>query len=62
MIWRRKQRVPAPSRVLRDARAGLAERKRETPRIKAMVAEWRRIREDNHFADAIQATFRGGKP
>ena len=64
MWWKHEPKVepdPKATEARIRAQRQLEERRVETPRVRAMVSEWRRIRERNHFADAIAHSFRGGK-
>lgn len=64
MNWWRKRSTVEPDPRATEARVlaerDLARRRAETPRVEQMVAEWRRIRERNHLAAAIEQSFRGG--
>lgn len=64
MLWRRREpevkRDPKATAARIAAERELAEKHDETRRIEAMTAAWRRIRERNHFASAIEDSFRGG--
>lgn len=60
--WRRAttaERDPRAVEARKKAERDLAERYVERSRVETMTAGWRRIREENHFAAAINATFRG---
>lgn len=62
-MWRKRQEItpdPAAHEARVQAEQDLERRRAETPRVLAMVENWRRIRERNHFGEAIEATFRGG--
>lgn len=54
------ERDPEATAARKRAEQQLARRRADLPRVEAMANEWRRIREANHFAAAINATFRGG--
>lgn len=63
--WKRDahaQRDPRAVEARQKAERELAERRVENSRVEMMTAGWRRIREENHFASAINATFRGEEP
>jgi hypothetical protein len=53
---------PAAIEARHKAERELEVRRAETSRVKEVIAGWRQIREKNHFAPAINATFRGGNP
>lgn len=44
-----------------QAERDLSERQAQTQHVEAMTRRWRRIRERNNFAAAIEQSFRGGK-
>ena len=52
---------PAAVAARKRAEQQLEEGRADASRIEALTAEWRRIRARNHFAAAINATFRGGE-
>ena len=62
-MWWKRQPHAEPDPEARQARIeaerDLERRRAETSRVQAMTENWRRIRERNHFAAAIEATFRG---
>lgn len=64
MWWhpRRPQVKPDPKATEARIRAQqqLVQQVEETTRVEAMASSWRRIREQNHFASALETTFRGG--
>lgn len=62
-MWHKRQEItpdPAAHEARVQAEQDLERRRAETTRVEAMTEGWRRIRERNHFASAIEATFRGG--
>lgn len=64
MWWRCRRPTLAPDPKATEARVRaeqqLKQQLEETSRVKAMTSGWRRIREQNHFAAALETTFRGG--
>jgi len=66
-MWRRRRNPEAVEGAKRAtqfrirAELDLAARRADTPRIQAMTDQWRHIRERNHFADALEQSFRGGR-
>ena len=64
-MFRRKKRPVTNHRVEATASRILAEqdlerRLADAHRIRALVAEWRRIRERNHIREGFEASLRGG--
>lgn len=60
--WRRSTRRRLEDRQRRaelaDARRRLADADRTEPLVRSVVDQLRRIREENHFAELIAASFR----
>lgn len=60
MFWQKTHEVDESSaKALEQARRDLRDRKLEASRIRAITTNWRGIREQNHFAEAIKASFHG---
>lgn len=60
MKWWRRDRAPSEAtRAREQAEAALARTRSETHTYRAIGDSLRDLREKNHFAEAIAATFRG---
>lgn len=65
MTWFRRRTHHPPSegtKARKRAEKDLVETKAETVRYRALAESLREIRQRNHFADSITATFRGDRP
>lgn len=64
-LFKRKKQDHSGLKDAQDARARaqqqLEQTRSETPRVMALAAALRDLRERNHFADALEATFRGDR-
>lgn len=63
MIFRRRK-CHGPSeaeQAVRDSEVRLGETRAQTPGIRALAAELRRAREQNHFAERIRQALEGGQ-
>lgn len=63
-MWplRRHERPPSEATAARQkAEQDLNNIRAETPRIRALAESLRDLRQNNHFAAAIEQTFRGGR-
>lgn len=61
MIWRRRK-CTGPSeaeQAVADSQERLDETKAQTPAIKALAAELRKARMENHFAERIRQALEG---
>lgn len=61
-LFPRRREPSEAERARAEAERRLAQIRAETPAYQALGNKLRILRERNHFADAIAATFRGERP
>lgn len=62
MRWpsRRGKRPTEAEKAVRESQERLDETRAQTPAIRALAADLRRVREQNHFAERLRAALEGG--
>lgn len=63
MIFRRRRcrDLSEAEQAVRDSEVRLDETRAQTPGIRALAADLRRAREQNHFAERIREALEGGQ-
>ena len=61
-IFRRTRPESEATQARKAAERALEHTRAETPKIRALAESLRELRENNHFAMAMKATFRGDSP